>query len=106
MRQPLWFWDCKDEEVRADKSFSNPFEAQRVSALTLFLICQGVSPPKITILAAYTGQVRLIKRQLTADLSSVIERMYPELLVTEEAEPLLEEHARSRPFSKPVRDGS
>ena len=57
----MWWWDCgKGAGERMDperRSLSNEGEATGVAALVAHFVRSGVSPKRITVLAAYTEQV-------------------------------------------------
>ncbi|TRY67937.1 hypothetical protein TCAL_05262 [Tigriopus californicus] len=61
----MFFWThTHQEDLKLVGSKTNQAEASLVIAFTGFLIKNGIDPQKITILAAYLGQVRLIRSQL------------------------------------------
>jgi hypothetical protein len=59
----LFFWSHSDAE-KEERSFSNPLEADRAINLAIFMIQQGNNPERITILAPYQGQVRVLRDKL------------------------------------------
>ena len=59
----MFFWSHEDPEEKA-RSFSNMAEAERVIQLALVFLQMGYKPRQITILAAYQGQVSLLRRLL------------------------------------------
>ncbi|XP_013775656.1 uncharacterized protein LOC106460493 [Limulus polyphemus] len=62
IEKSMFFWDHDNPENRA-RSYSNDEEADRCVRLALFLIQQGYKPNQITVLAAYQGQVVLIRKK-------------------------------------------
>ncbi|CAC5423957.1 NFX1-type zinc finger-containing protein 1 [Mytilus coruscus] len=66
IRQNLYFITHEyDEQYNGDgKSFSNEHEAEYVKELCTFLLKQGYKRSEITILAAYTGQMFLIRSKM------------------------------------------
>ncbi len=73
IEKSMFFWTHEDKETR-DCSFSNPKEAERAVQLSLFLLQQGYKPEQITLLAAYQGQVALLRKKVRE-----AENKYPEL---------------------------
>ena len=63
LSKSMYFWSHTDEET-AGRSYTNEGEAVRVINLALFLMQQGNRPESITILAAYQGQVALLRRKI------------------------------------------
>jgi len=63
VEKSMFFWHHTDQE-QYSRSYSNNKEADRAVKLALFLIQQGCSLQQITILAAYQGQVALIRQKL------------------------------------------
>ena len=59
----MFFWSHEDPEKR-DRTYSNLKEAERVIALVRYLLCNGVSPSDITVLAAYLGQTKLLRNMM------------------------------------------
>ena len=59
----MFFWNHEDPEENA-QSYSNRKEAERVIQLALVIIQMGYKPCQISVLAAYQGQVRLLRRLL------------------------------------------
>lgn len=72
--QSVFFWDHSGEGEDAEtvgRSPSNLGEANRVVALALYLITQGYRPAQITLLGAYSGQVKVLKELLEKQLPKV-----------------------------------
>ena len=63
IEKSMFFWDHTDPEV-GGRSYNNILEAERAVRLALFLMQQGYTYERITILAAYQGQVATIRQQL------------------------------------------
>ncbi|MEO0684850.1 MAG: AAA domain-containing protein, partial [Cyanobacteria bacterium J06649_11] len=63
LQKSVFFWHHTEPENK-ERSVTNPEEAKRAVKLALFLIQQGYSPSKITILASYRGQTALIRRTM------------------------------------------
>ncbi len=68
MVKPMFFWNHTHAETK-ERSVRNEVEAEMVVQLALFLIQQEYEPSQITILGAYLGQVRLL-RKLVRDAQS------------------------------------
>ena len=65
MEKSMFFWNhTYPENNHQGRSYSNDEEAERALKLAMFFIQQGISPGRITILAAYQGQTSLIRRLL------------------------------------------
>uniref|UniRef100_A0A7M6DR67 Poly [ADP-ribose] polymerase n=2 Tax=Clytia hemisphaerica TaxID=252671 RepID=A0A7M6DR67_9CNID len=60
LEKSVFFWDHQHEETK-ERSVRNEEEAKRAVDLGLFLVQQGYEPRKITILAMYRGQTKLIR---------------------------------------------
>ena len=84
IKHSMFFWDHEDEETK-ERSYKNEEEATKTLQLALFLIQQGYKPEQITILAAYRGQVSLIKKKC-----SEAQRKFPCLFKEEEIKPATE----------------
>ena len=63
LKKSVFFWHHTEAENK-ERSVTNPEEAKRAVKLALFLIQQGYSPHKVTILAAYRGQTALIRKTM------------------------------------------
>ena len=63
LHKSVFFWHHTEAENK-DRSVTNPEEAKRAVKLALFLIQQGYSPSKVTILASYRGQTALIRKTM------------------------------------------
>ncbi|KAH9330189.1 hypothetical protein KI387_002297 [Taxus chinensis] len=64
MKTPMYFWDHSFPETSHEHGFANPQEAEMVVALLTWMTAEGESPEQITVLAAYNGQVSLLKDKL------------------------------------------
>ena len=73
MEKSMYFWDHSSPETKG-RSVINEDEALRAIQLALFLIQQGYKPCQITIIAAYQGQVGLLRRKIRQ-----AEKDYPSL---------------------------
>ena len=78
----MYFWNHHNEET-TERSFTNKVEAEMVVKLAFFLIQQQYKPTQITILAAYQGQVRLL-RKLVRQMESKYSSLFGEKTVTQE----------------------
>ena len=63
LEKSVFFWHHDSEETK-ERSVTNEEEAIRAVNLALFLVQQGYTPNKITILATYRGQRNLIRRKM------------------------------------------
>ena len=63
LQKSVFFWHHTEPENK-ERSVTNHEEAKRAVKLALFLIQQGYSPSKVTILASYRGQTALIRRTM------------------------------------------
>ena len=63
LQKSVFFWHHSEPENK-ERSVTNPEEANRAVKLALFLIQQGYSPSKVTILSAYRGQTALIRKTM------------------------------------------
>ena len=59
----MFFWTHSVEE-KSGRSVTNPEEADRVVAITKYLLLNNIAPTDITILAAYQGQVAVIRKKV------------------------------------------
>ena len=74
MLKAVFFWDHNSAEEYSQtnmRSYTNAEEAHRAVRLARFLVAQGYDKATITILAAYQGQVFLIRNQLTFELQGM-----------------------------------
>ena len=71
--ESMFFWNHSSPEIK-ERSVRNEAEAERVVKLALFLIQQQYKPTQITILGAYLGQVKLIRKKVRE-----AETKYPQL---------------------------
>ena len=60
IEKSMFFWSHDDPEKK-DRTFINVKEAERILALVVYLLWNGVSPSDITVLAAYLGQTKLLR---------------------------------------------
>ena len=72
----MFFWNHSHQES-SERSVLNKGEAEMVVRLALFLLQQGHRSEDITILAAYQGQVRLL-RKLVRDLATKYPHLFPD----------------------------
>ena len=63
IEKSMFFW-CHDDPEIQDRTYSNIKEAERVIALVIYLLCNGVHPSDITVLAAYLGQTKLLRNMI------------------------------------------
>ncbi|KAH9314793.1 hypothetical protein KI387_023420, partial [Taxus chinensis] len=63
MTSPMYFWSHSYEECK-ERSVANNGEAKMVIALVRWMIAEGQDPAEITVLAAYNGQVTLLRDML------------------------------------------
>ena len=63
MVKSMYFWNHDNVETK-ERSVQNEMEAKMVVQLVLYLIQQEYKPENITILGAYLGQVRLLRRKI------------------------------------------
>ena len=63
INKTFFFWNHIHNEIKS-RSFTNPMEADMVLKLALFFVRSGYSPSKITILTAYRGQTRLLRKMM------------------------------------------
>ena len=59
----MFFWDHHSQE-KSGRSVTNEEEAARAIALVKYLLANQIAPDDITILAAYQGQVSLIRKKI------------------------------------------
>ena len=59
----MFFWSHQYPEEH-DRSYTNVKEAERIRGLVIYLLCSGCRPSEITVLAAYLGQVKLLRQML------------------------------------------
>ena len=69
----LFFWNHNNPEKK-DRTYTNIKEAERIVALVIFILRSGCNPSEITVLAAYLGQTKLLKKLLKKE-----KRTRPEL---------------------------
>ena len=66
VRTSLFFWSHSEPEAKSGFSYYNEAEAQMVSHLAIWMAKQrNVGLDKVTVIAAYKEQVRLIREQIT-----------------------------------------
>ena len=66
VRTSLFFWSHSEPEAKSGFSYYNEAEARMVSHLAIWMAKQhNVGLDKVTVIAAYKEQVRLIRRQIT-----------------------------------------
>ncbi len=63
IEKSMFFWNHEDPEKR-DRTYTNIKEAERIVALAIYLLNNGCSPSEITVLAAYLGQTKLLRKML------------------------------------------
>ncbi|XP_046849228.1 NFX1-type zinc finger-containing protein 1-like [Xenia sp. Carnegie-2017] len=61
IEKSMFFWSHNDPESK-ERTISNENEAKRIVALALYLMWNGVLPSEITVLAAYKGQMKLLRK--------------------------------------------
>lgn len=76
IEKSMYFWNHADPET-GGRSYSNEKEAERAVKLALFLLQQGYLPEQVTLLAAYQGQVTLLRQKI-----KTAEQKHPELFPT------------------------
>ena len=59
----MFFWSHGDPEKR-DRTYTNVKEAERIVALVLYLLSSGCRPSEITVLSAYLGQTKLLRKMM------------------------------------------
>ena len=59
----MFFWNHEDPEKK-DRTYTNTKEAERIVALVIFMLSNGCCPSEITVLAAYLGQTKLLRKML------------------------------------------
>ena len=89
----MFFWSHKDPEEAA-RSYSNKKEADRVLQLAMVCIQMGYEPKQITILAAYQGQVRLLRNMLK---KAEVEKPHVFARYKPDEEEVLEERSETNP---------
>ena len=57
IEKSMFFW-CHADPEKKDRTYTNVMEAERVIALVMYLLCNGIRPSDITVLAAYLGQTK------------------------------------------------
>ena len=77
----MFFWN-HDHQESSERSILNEGEAEMVVRLALFLLQQRHRSEDITILAAYQGQVRLLRR-LVRDIATKYPHLFPDPAPTE-----------------------
>ncbi|XP_046847639.1 uncharacterized protein LOC124441242 [Xenia sp. Carnegie-2017] len=65
IEKSMFFWSHNDPEIK-DRTYSNPKEAERIIQLVQYLLCNGIQPKDITVLAAYSGQTKLLRHLIKA----------------------------------------
>ena len=63
IEKSMFFWSHADPEKK-DRTYTNIMEAERVIALVMYLLCNGIRPSDITVLAAYLGQTKLLRNMI------------------------------------------
>ena len=63
IEKSMFFW-CHEEPEKQDRTYSNLKEAERVIAIVLYLLWNGVPTFDITVLAAYLGQTKLLRNMI------------------------------------------
>ena len=63
IEKSMYFW-CHDDPEKKDRTYTNVKEAERITALVMYLLCNGVRPSDITVLAAYLGQTKLLRNKI------------------------------------------
>ena len=63
IEKSMFFW-CHDDPEKKDRTYTNFKEAERIIALVMYLLCNGVRPSDITVLAAYLGQTKLLRNMI------------------------------------------
>ncbi|GLJ13963.1 hypothetical protein SUGI_0223310 [Cryptomeria japonica] len=63
MLKRMHFW-CHAYKENRERSFQNEWEAKMVIALAQWMVAEGHAPTEITILAAYNGQVSLLREKI------------------------------------------
>ena len=63
IEKSMYFWNHEDPEKK-DRTYTNIKEAERIVALVIYLLSNGCSPSEITVLAAYLGQTKLLRKML------------------------------------------
>jgi len=71
IQRSVYWWTHTHEQQHEGTSFSNREEAGMVAQLVRFLLVQGVDAARVTVLASYIAQVRLL-RQLLRDLPDFV----------------------------------
>ncbi|XP_046847641.1 NFX1-type zinc finger-containing protein 1-like [Xenia sp. Carnegie-2017] len=66
IEKSMFFWSHNDPEIK-DRTYSNPKEAERIIKLIKYLLCNGIQPEHITVLAAYLGQTKLLRQLIKAE---------------------------------------
>ena len=63
LEKSMFFW-CHDDPETKDRTYTNVQEAERITALVMYLLYSGVRPSEITVLAAYQGQTKLLRNKM------------------------------------------
>ena len=63
IEKSMFFW-CHDDPEKKDRTYTNIKEAERITALVMYLLWNGVRPSEITVLAAYLGQTKLLRNKM------------------------------------------
>ena len=79
----MFFWNHNNFETKA-RSVTNEREAEMVVKLALFLLCNGYKPSQITILSAYQGQTKLIRKLIRQEETKHPE-LFPDIVMNEMA---------------------
>ncbi|XP_046848885.1 NFX1-type zinc finger-containing protein 1-like [Xenia sp. Carnegie-2017] len=66
IEKSMFFWSHNDPEIK-DRTYKNPKEAERIIQLIKYLLCNGIQPEHITVLAAYLGQTKLLRQLIKAE---------------------------------------
>ncbi|GLJ17149.1 hypothetical protein SUGI_0296770 [Cryptomeria japonica] len=61
---PMHFWSHTYPETKHENSYANKGESEMVVALLSLMLAEGENPQNITVLAAYNGQVSLLRKKL------------------------------------------
>ena len=73
----MFFWSHKYPEEH-DRSYTNVKEAERIRALVIYLLCNGCCPSEITVLAAYLGQTKVL-RKILQDVKTKMPHLFKEI---------------------------
>ncbi|KAK3277366.1 hypothetical protein CYMTET_14615 [Cymbomonas tetramitiformis] len=64
LQKAVFWWTHRHPQENLGSTYVNRMEARMAAALALYLLAQGISASQITVLAAYSGQVRELRRHL------------------------------------------